>query len=163
VTETSKTALEPTIAYEGNCALKMELGDSFKIAPFVTEETIASCENIIQKATDDFFIKLEPDFRQLQFIASSIGDPISDEDIYSMQILCYNIKNYAKVLGFTLITEICIHVTDAVNSPKLPFRIQHALIQNMIGVLRIAFDQKIQSDGGNTGQEILNKLKKFLP
>jgi hypothetical protein len=72
-------------------------------------------------------------------------------------------KNYAKVLGFTLITEICIHVTDAVNSPKLPFRIQHALIQNMIGVLRIAFDQKIQSDGGNTGQEILNKLKKFLP
>jgi hypothetical protein len=159
----SRESLEPTIAYEGNSVLKMEIGDGFKISPFITEETIASCQQILYSAVEDFFQKLEPDFRQLDLISKSITDPISDEDIYSMQILCYNIKNYAKVLGFTLITDICIYVVNAVNSHALPFRVQYALIQNMIGVLRIAFDQKIQSDGGETGKEILARLKSLLP
>jgi len=159
----SRSSLEPVIAYEGNCSLKMELGEGFKISPYITEETIASCDKLLQRAFDEFFQKLEPDFRQLEFIANSIADPISEEDIHSMQILCYNMKNYAKVLGFTLITEICLHVVNAVNTNKLSFRVQKALIQNMIGVLKIAFDQKIQSDGGETGKEILTRLKTLLP
>ena len=159
----SRAPLEPTIAYEGNCSLKMELGEGFKISPYITEETISKCDALLQRAFDEFFQKLEPDFRQLEFIANSIADPISEDDIHSMQILCYNMKNYAKILGFTLITEICIHVVNAVNTNKLPFLIQKMLIQNMIGVLKIAFDQKIQSDGGETGKEILARLAILLP
>ena len=159
----SRAPLEPTIAYEGNCSLKMELGEGFKISPYITEETISKCDALLQRSFDGFFETLEPDFRQLMFISNSIAEPISEEDIHSMQILCYNIKNYSKLLGFTLITEICIHVVDAVNTNKLHYRVQKALIENMIGVLKIAFDQKIQSDGGETGKEILARLKTLLP
>jgi hypothetical protein len=159
----SRSPLEQTIGYEGNCSLKMELGEGFKISPYITDDTILACEELLQRSCAEFFEKLQPDLRQLLFIANSITDPISEEDIHSMLILCYNIKNYAKLLGFTLITEISINIVNAVNTNKLSFRIKKALIENMLGVLKIAFDQKIQSDGGKTGKEILARLEILLP
>ena len=161
MTETNEQ-LEPVLAYEGNCSLKQDMGGEFKIATYITEEKLKSCETLLQKAVDEFFTDAEADLHALESMIKAITPETIAGGAHQIQTHAYNIKSLAKVLGFTLISEVCVHLVATTASQKLNAEKQKAILENLVNALRLTFMQRIRDDGGVIGQEILKSLRKHV-
>jgi hypothetical protein len=160
--EEEKKTLAPIIALEGNCSLKQATGDGFKVADFITEEKIVACDNLVKKAIHDFFIDAEADLKRLEELTRALAEPLNADEENELQRCAYNIKTMAKVLGFTLITEICIHLVNSLHSKRLSIPKQRALLQKLVDTLRLACNHHIRDDGGVVGKEILMNLRAHI-
>lgn len=156
---TATTEEEPVLSYEPNCELRNVVGEDFRLADIVTEEKIAACEALLEKAAADFFVDAAPDLDILCAMAKK-GWPGNDFD--SLLTHTYNIKSHAKVLGFTLITDVCMHIVNTVHSTKLEEKKKHALLVQLIGTLQLTFVKQLRSDGGHFGQELRAQLSRSV-
>ena len=161
-TDTKEAKLEPVLAYEANCSLRAELGDDFKVVEYITEEKIRTCEQLLQKAVDDFFIDAEQDLRALERMTHDLTADTIEQHAHQMETHAYNIRSLAKVLGFTLITEVCIHLVATLGSGKLSAEKRKAILKNLTSALRLTFIQNIRDDGGVVGKELLNSLRQHV-
>ncbi len=162
MSDATEDTVEPVLMYEPNCSLIAEVGVGFKITNFITEEKIKSCETLLEKASEEFFDDAEADLQALERMTSELTAETIDNHAHQMQTHAYNIKSLAKVLGFTLITEICIHLVGTISSNKLSAEKRKAILQSLSGALRLTFMQHIRDDGGEVGKELLNSLRKHV-
>ncbi len=146
----------PTIIHQVEHAIQTELGDDFSLGDFITAEKIAACNALVQKASDDFFTEALGDLEALEELAHGTKDNVSWE---KLRTSIYNIKSFAKVLGFTLITETCVHCLAAIDSETMPSKKKRALVSELVKMLRITFDHRIRDDGGVMGAEMLASLR----
>jgi len=150
----------PTLAYEGNCSLKMVVGKDFKLHALVTEQQVRACERLLKKSVDNFFVDAEADLSKLEKITRTASpDGLSPLEMQELQACTYNIKTMAKVLGFSLISEICVHIANSLDHPKLVPLKKRELLKTLVEGLRLACNRKIRDDGGAIGQEILDSLR----
>lgn len=154
----------PVLAYEANCELRNAVGEDFRMAEFITDEKIEACEALLQQATDDFFTDAATDLQQLEkltIVPAEANDVrVTDDQLLETHI--YNIKSLAKVLGFTLITEVCVHFISTIHGDSLPEQKRLALLQKLTETLRLAFNRRIRDDGGSTGKALLASLRKHI-
>ena len=162
MSDATEDTVEPVLMYEANCSLIADLGEDFKIATFITEEKIKSCEMLLEKASEDFFDDAEADLQALERMTRELTAETIETHAHQMQTHAYNIRSLAKVLGFSLITEICIHLVGTISSSKLSAEKRKAILQNLVGALRLTFMQHIRDDGGAVGKELLNNLRKHV-
>ncbi len=160
--DTAEDTIEPVLAYEGNCSLREEIGADFKAANYITEQKIQACEELLVKAVEEFFTDAEPDLQALERMTRELTADTIEKHAHQLQTHAYNIKSLAKVLGFTLITEICIHLVATIGSPKLSAEKRKAILQNLASALRLTFMQRIRDDGGEVGKELLANLRKHV-
>lgn len=153
---------DSTIAYEPNCFFKSTVGDDFKLRDNVTEEQIRACETLLHNASDDFFAKSEPDLLKLELLINTISEPLSQHQLQSLQKHTYNIKSFAKVLGFPLITEICHHLVVTIIHSELSDRQKTALLKKLVEALRKCYVERIRGDGGVIGNAILSNLRSIV-
>lgn len=149
-------------AYEGNCNIKRDLGESFSLTEFITEDKIKACDALIHQAAEDFFTDAEPDLEKLEALLTESFDFSNTRATSSLETYVYNIRCLAKVLGFTLITEICIHLINATRTDSFSPEKKSALLRKLVETLRLAFDSRIQDDGGEVGKKILKNLRARL-
>lgn len=147
---------DDVVAYEPNCSMKRKLGDDFALGSLVTEQVISACENLLNRASSSFFQEAEEDLAALEAL---IRQPLDTAGVTDrLQTHAYNIKSHAKVLGFTLITEICVQLIAAILSTKLAAAKRQPLLQTLVDALRVAFTQQVRDDGGAVGKEIQARL-----
>lgn len=151
------------LAHEPNCALNQAVGDGFSLSAVITEDTIAACEALIDKSADEFFHAAQTD---LTVMFATIQTPLTEENeqhyVSELMIHTYNIKSLAKLLGFALITDICVYIVSTLHSTKITHEKKHLLVKQLLEALRLTFDQRIRDDGGNFGQELKQKLEAYL-
>lgn len=156
-------ATEEVLAYEQHCELKEILGPDFKLGSIITEETIKACEALLNVAADEFFVDAAPDLELLRSLVdkpeAEVMPPAYREEVLQ---LTFNIKGHAKMLGFTLITDICMHVVHCMSSNKISDKKRYKLIRQLVEALRVAFDHKIRNDGGELGLALRQKLQSTL-
>ena len=162
MSDATEDTVEPVLMYEANCSLIADVGEDFKIASFITEEKIKSCETLLEKASEDFFDDAEVDLQALERMTRELTAETIETHAHQMETHAYNIRSLAKVLGFTLITEICIHLVGTISSKKLSAEKRKAILQSLVGALRLTFMQRIRDDGGAVGKELLNSLRKHV-
>lgn len=163
MSDTATKLKDEVTATTGHTELKKVLGADFKLSRMVTKETIAACDTMLQAAAADFFTDSLPDLHSLTAISKTPAHAIAVEPAKDQLLQhTYNIKSHAKMLGFTLITDICSHIVNIMNSPKLNEEKRQQLILQLVSGLRVAFEHKIRGDGGPVGLEIRNKLEKAL-
>jgi hypothetical protein len=146
------------IAYEVTSSIKQELGDDFLLSEFITPDKIQSCALLLKQASDEFFTEALADLVHLEQLLAIDPEP---NELRQFQIYIQNIQAFAKVLGFTLITEICVHSVVAINNDRLTLEKKRGLIKKLVETLRLAFDQRIRDDGGAIGKAILESLRKL--
>ncbi|MFM9889748.1 MAG: hypothetical protein ACKVOE_03755 [Rickettsiales bacterium] len=156
---TSTTENDAILAYEPNCELRNIVGEDFRLADIVTDEKIAACEALLEKAAADFFIDAAADLSALRAVAT-LGWASSDFE--ALLTHTYNIKSFAKVLGFTLITDVCMHIVNTAHSQKLDMKKKQALLVQLIGTLQLTFDKQLRNDGGHFGQELSAQLSRSI-
>lgn len=148
----------PVTAYEVHSSFRQEMGPGFLLSEFITQDKIEACTNLLQEASDAFFTDALADLQQLEAIMAA--PPVAGEH-EQVNIYVHNIKALAKVLGFTLITEICVHCVSALNSDQLSDKKRRALLEKLVETLSLAFSQRIRDDGGEAGKAILLSLRKL--
>lgn len=148
--------VSPVILYEVQHAISQQLGEGIKLAEFITAEKIAACNAIVQQAADDFFSEALGDLEKLEILA---GQSASVPSIEQLRTSIYNIKSFAKVLGFTLITETCVHCLAAIDNDSMPEKKRRALLHELVKILRVAFNHRIRDDGGAMGNAMLSSLR----
>lgn len=151
---------DEVLFYESHCEIHDVLGDDFKLADAITDEQIDACAELITQAGNDFFVDAEIDLRALEGLLSAPSQPLAPHSLLLTHI--YNIKSLAKVLGFSLITEICVHFIATIHAQDLTAAKKAALLQKLCEALRLAFTKRIQDEGGNVGKELLKNLRKRL-
>ncbi len=164
----SKSSTQPAdeneiVAHQGHNDMRKVLGSDFKLSKVITKETIAACDTMLQEAVADFFTDELPDLEGLEALVKTPAEEIAVQPTRDALLKhAFNIKSHAKMLGFTLITDICTHIVNTMNSTKLTDEKRQRLIMKLAGGLRVAFDHKIRDDGGEVGLEIRKKLEKAL-
>jgi len=159
----TQPAVDEIVAHQGHSDLKKVLGSDFKLSRIITKETIAACDTMLQEAVADFFTDSLSDLEGLETLSKSPASEIAVQPTRENLLKhSFNIKSHAKMLGFTLITDICSHIVNTMNSTKLSDEKRQQLIMKLAGGLRVAFEHKIRDDGGPVGLEIRNKLEKAL-
>jgi hypothetical protein len=150
------TATTEVAMYDVQLSISQELGEGTTLASFITPEKIAACNAIVQQATDDFFSEALSDLERLETLSDQPSSPACMEQLRSS---IYTIKSFAKVLGFTLITETCVHCLAAIDNEKLTDKKKRALLAELVKILRVAFDHRIRDDGGAMGNAMLMSLR----
>ncbi len=149
----------PVFAYEPNCQLKQELGEEFSLEEAISEEQLRACEALVDQAAEDFFAEASSDLRAL----AAMTHPAEGATDYEQLLMhAYNIKSLAKVLGFTLITDVCMHLVGTVHSQKLSETQKQAMLNTLVDALAMTFDHRIRDDGGTFGRELRAKLTRSL-
>lgn len=146
----------PILAFEPNCRLKSELGEEFQLAEVIGPENIEACQILLDDALAQFFQEAGEPLNMLEKLVAQLSETSALEEIHTQ---AYHIRSHAKVLGLTLITEICVHVIAATSLRTLNMPQQHALLQKLVETLRYAFTHQIRDEGGEAGQNILRQLR----
>lgn len=146
---------EDVMAYESNCGLKKDVGTDFSINTLISEAQLIKCEELMDQATIEFFNDAAPDLQALKQLTPG-NDPTS------WLRYAHNIRSLAKLLGFTLITDTCMHIVDTVSSNKVSPEKKSALLSKLVQTLDLCFQQKVRDDGGAVGKEVRDKLASYL-
>lgn len=146
----------PVIIYEVQHSIRQELGEGTKLSEFITAEKIAACNALVQQAADNFFADALADLQNLETLSQHA---VSSDSAEHLRTSVYTIKCFAKVLGFKLITEICMHCLAAIDNDTMPEKKKHALLNELVKILRVAFNHRIRDDGGTMGNAMLDSLR----
>lgn len=144
-------------AYESNCGLKKEVGADFSLAASITPEQIKACGELLDTALADFFNEAASDLAALKVMVAK-----ETASLPAMLTHTYNIKSLAKVLGLTLVTDLCIHMVDTVYSGKLKETQKRALLAKLVEALDLTFARQIRDDGGRFGSDLRARLHRSL-
>lgn len=148
----------PILAFEPNCRLKSELGEQFRLSAAIGTENIEACQILLDDAFAQFFHEAEEHLVALEQLVACVSEDSKLEEIHTQ---AYHIRSHAKVLGLTLITEICVHLIAATSLRTLNLPQQHALLKKLAETLRYAFTHQIRDEGGEAGQDILLQLRRL--
>ena len=146
----------PVIIYDVKNSIRLELGEGTTLSEFITPEKIAACNALVEQAANDFFTEALDDLEKLETLSQQKA---ANSSIEQLRASIYTIKSFAKVLGFTLITETCVHCLAAIDNDRLPEKKKRALLGELVKILRVAFNHRIRDDGGAMGNAMLDSLR----
>lgn len=147
----------PVFALEANCTLRREVGDDFSAREAISEAQLQACERLFDDASDSFFTEAAADMARLNALANT---PLND--LEAVLVPVHNVQSLAKILGFTLISNLCMLVVHTVHSRKLAEHKKAALLVELIHALDLTFLRRIRDDGGAFGTQLRADLNRSL-
>jgi hypothetical protein len=135
------------------------LGD-VSLSILFTPEVMQAAQSLVDEARLDFFKTLQPLLDQLRIPVYDQKDGAKDidADFCVMVDILNTIRDEARLLGFPFIVNISTHMLKLFNSTGYHMPKSRALMTHLETVLRLAFSEKIQDEGGEIGKNLLSSL-----
>lgn len=144
--------------YEPDFALRKIIGDDVDIMQIFTPEKIRLCQDIIDKARDDFFEDEKPRVLELKKI-------IAQSNIHNLSkivAVCSEVRCQARIFGFSFIAGLCEQMITFANADSKPPKVRYMIISKLGDALVVAMLNRLKDEGGILQKELNATVQQLL-
>lgn len=152
-------------AYEPDKRLRDKIGRDVDLRKDIfTPEQIAKTQQVINEAAADFFDETLKDVEAMHAECRQLEAGEGDAKALLSELAgrAQLIKGQAETLGFTLVAKVGASLCDYCRNQNDSDETAAIVVRKHVDTLRVAFHERLNGDGGDTGKELIVSLNRLI-
>ena len=152
-------------AFDPQKKLKDKIGKDVNLRKDIfTPEQIAKTQEVLDEAAAGFFHDAVADLERVHRACGQIEDGKGNVKALVKEIghKATVMRGQSEALGFELVAKVSASLSDYCKTHSFTHETAIVVIRKHIDTLRVAFHEKLEGDGGQTGDELIQSLNKLI-
>lgn len=145
-------------------SLKRKIGMDIKLSEIFTPERIAAAQEAIDETRSEFVEWAQRDLMELEHAYRAIQRNETDNKLLKadkIRKLAFSLKCQSGTFGFDLGSSVAKSLYDFFNKHQALDADEMLVLRKHLDALQVIFQQNIQGDGADIGQELMATLDKL--